>query len=101
MTEQDNHELLMKQLMKGLLENQLKEVRQNDKGNSSFVFLENHTLNLLLLSYLSRSNGSSYLPSAAASLPEDFSAPIKEVERMTDESRREFEEVLKLIEEKS
>ncbi|MGP4074938.1 hypothetical protein [Halobacillus sp. K22] len=101
MTEQDNHELLMKQLMKGLLENQLNEVRQNDKGNSSFVFLENHTLNLLLLSYLSRSNGSSYVPSAVASPPEDFSAAIKEVERMTDESRGEFEEVLKMIEEKS
>ncbi|ASF38030.1 hypothetical protein CEH05_02485 [Halobacillus halophilus] len=101
MTEQDNHELLMKQLMKGLLENQLSEVRQNDKGNSSFVFLENHTLNLLLLSYLSRNHGSSYVPSAVASPPEDFSSAIQEVERMTEESRLAFEEVLTMIEEKS
>ncbi|MFZ0477304.1 MAG: hypothetical protein WAM18_17690 [Halobacillus sp.] len=101
MNEQDNHELLMKQLMKRLLENQLKEVRQNDKGNSSFVFLENHTLNLLLLSYLTRNNGNSYVPSAVASPSEDFSAAIQEVERMTEESKREFEEVLTMIEEKS
>ncbi|RDY72743.1 hypothetical protein DXT76_00305 [Halobacillus trueperi] len=100
MTDQNNHELLMKQLMKQLLENQLQEVQQNDKGNSSFVFLENHTLNLLLLSYLTRNNGSSSVPATHASPPEDFSAAIQEVERMSEEANEAFEEVLTMLKER-
>ncbi|SDP30172.1 hypothetical protein [Halobacillus aidingensis] len=100
MTDQNSHELLMKQLMKQLLENQLQEVQQNDKGNSSFVFLENHTLNLLLLSYLTRNSGNSSLPATNASPPGDFSAAIQEVERMTEEGKEAFEEVITIMKER-
>ncbi len=84
---------VIRQLMKDQL-NELKEGRQ--ETNKSFVFLENSTLNLLILSLLMNGQHRTY-----GEVNEDSQVKhVEELEHILADSKKEFEEILTLLKEK-
>ncbi|WP_101846090.1 hypothetical protein [Halobacillus sp. Marseille-P3879] len=98
--EQDQ-ELLVKHLIRQFMRDQLNDLKNDKKErNNSFVFLENNTLNMLIIHLLmnwdKRSTGSANDSSAGNEVMEW----IEELNQVIKQSEEGFTEVITLLKEK-
>jgi hypothetical protein len=90
-------ELLVKHVIRQFMKDQLNELKEDkQENNNSFVFLENSTLNMLIIYMLlngeRRTNGEVNGDSQAKIL--------EDLEDVITDNKKEFEEILTLLKEK-
>jgi len=97
MSEIDDKELVMKQVIRQFMKNQLTEMKEDkQENNNSFVFLEKSTLNMVL-TYLfmngeRQNNGE---------VNEDSHVKILgELEKIIADNKEDFEEIITLLKER-
>ncbi|WP_404453353.1 hypothetical protein LG329_03395 [Virgibacillus necropolis] len=107
MMKNENHEreLLLKQLIRHSINDQIEALKSNKKeSNSSFVFLDSSTLNMLILYLLMNSDGEKSQvnkPEAANSNDDPVTdESMGELDELISNRTQEFEEVLALLKEK-
>ncbi|MBE1556785.1 hypothetical protein [Sporosarcina limicola] len=89
----NEQDLLVKHVIRQFMKNQLNELKEEkQEGNNSFVFLENSTLNMLIIHLLM--NGGRQ---TSREMNDDF---LGELEQVIVETKKEFEEVIMLLKEK-
>ncbi|MCP3029090.1 hypothetical protein [Halobacillus sp. A5] len=97
--EQDQ-KLLVKHLIRQFMRDQLKDLKENKKSrNNSFVFLENNTLNMLIIHLLM--NFEKQTPEVRGEGDGlDSTKWIEELNQVIKQSEEEFTEVISLLKEK-
>ncbi|MBM7553622.1 hypothetical protein [Thalassobacillus pellis] len=101
MNKRDGREsLLIKQLLREYMQAHLEETKEKrDSKNNSFVFLENSTLNMLLI-YLLMQMDNQGTPGETDNGNFDFAGDLENIldERM-DEDAKAFEEIISILKE--
>lgn len=86
-----DHELFKKQLIRHMLKDQLDLLQKDGKGkNNSFAFLENNTLDMLILSWLMKGSP----PQQDKLEMEGVGELIEKIESMMEEQKHEFESII-------
>ncbi|TQR16304.1 hypothetical protein [Psychrobacillus soli] len=98
---ENEQEILLKNLIRRLMEEQLDELKEEKKENdNSFIFLESNTLNMLiaylLINQTNRKNGEVADDNSGLSQVKI----LEELDRITADNQQEFEEVITLLKEK-
>lgn len=90
-------ELLVKHVIRQFMKDQLNElIKDKKENNNSFVYLENSTLNLLIISLLMNGEGRTY-----GKVNEDTQVKIvDELEQIIADNKMEFEAILTLLKER-
>jgi hypothetical protein len=90
-------ELSVKHIIRQYMKDQLNELKEGkQETNNSFVFLENSTLNMLILSLLMNGQRRTY-----GEVNEDSQVKnVEELEHIIADSKKDFEEILALLKEK-
>jgi len=90
-------ELLVKHVIRQFMKDQLNElIKDKQETNNSFVYLENSTLNLLIISLLM--NGERW---TNGEVNEDIQVKIlDELEQIIADSKKEFEAIITLLKER-
>jgi hypothetical protein len=90
-------ESLVKHIIQQFMKDQLNELKEGkQETNNSFVFLENSTLNMLIISLLMNGQRRTY-----GEVNEDSQVKnVEELEHIIADSKKDFEEILALLKEK-
>ena len=90
-------ELVMKQMVRQFMKDQLNNLKQdNQENNNSFVFLEKSTLNMLIIYMLM--NGES-LPEEEVNGDSQMKI-LEELEQDIADNKKDFEEIMALLKER-
>lgn len=99
MSEIDGNEqdLLVKHVIRQFMKDQLNERKEDgQENNNSFVFLENSTLNMIIIYLLMNGERRSY-----GEVNEDAQEKtLKELENVMADNKKDFEEMIALLKEK-
>ena len=88
--DEKDQELLGKRVIHQLINNQLKDLKEDkQEDNNSFIFLEKSTLNLLMTYLLMNSSHKD-----VEEVSGDNEAILKEIEQAITENKKEFEEII-------
>lgn len=94
-------ELFVKSMIRQLMNDQLNELNtENQENNNSYVFLENKTLNLVILYLLMKEERGT---TGAKSREVDGHSEVKiieQLEKVITDNKKEFEEIITLLKEK-
>lgn len=95
-------ELLLKQLTRNYINEQLQQLKNMKKDNNSFIFLESNTLNMLIV-YLLTSMEAQNSDNTTNSKENEFFLDelIEELDSVIFNNKKEFEEILSLLKEKT
>lgn len=94
-------ELLLKSMIRQLMTDKLNELNtENQENDNSYVFLENRTLNMVIL-YLLMKEERGTTGEKSAEIDRHFEGKIVEqLDQLIEDNKKEFEEVLTLLKEK-
>ena len=95
--DEKEQELLVNHVISQFMKDQLNGLKEGKReANNSFVFLENSTLNMLIISLLMNGQRRTY-----GEVNEDSQVKnVEELEHIIVDSKKDFEEILTLLKEK-
>ena len=94
-------ELLVKSMIRQLMNDKLNELNtENQENDNSYVFLENRTLNMVIL-YLLMKEERGTNGEKSAEIDRHFEGKIVEqLDQVIEDNKKEFEEMITLLKEK-
>ncbi|MCM3654507.1 hypothetical protein [Metabacillus litoralis] len=92
-------ELLLKQLSSNFIKEQIEQIKNNKKDNNSFIYLENNTLNMLIVYLLMDFEARNRDNSTSISNEIEFSTNElnEELDSVINNNKKRFEEILNLL----
>ncbi|MBM7603161.1 hypothetical protein JOC75_001131 [Metabacillus crassostreae] len=97
--EKQEHEFLLKELSRTFVKNQLEQLKNKNKDNNSFIYLEGNTLNMLIVYLLMENerNNQQTSENVQSSIPEEL---INALDLLMSKNKTEFEDILSILKEK-
>lgn len=92
-----SQESLLKQLISQFMEEQLNTPSEDKTDNHSLLFLENRTMNLLILSMLMNQGWTPHTVNLGDTRNTSHTEIVKRIDKVIEESKLEFEEILSLL----
>jgi len=97
MSKTDEIELIMKHIIRQIMKDQFSEQTEDkQENNNSFIYLEKSTLNMLIM-YMLMNDGRRPKEEADGDSDGEIS---EELERVIEDNKKDFEEILTLLKEK-
>ena len=94
-------ELFMKQMIRQIMKEQLSEVNTDQqKNNNSYVFLENRTLNMVILYMLMKEERSTNSKKSEGTNRPSEMETVEKLEQVIADNQKEFEKILTLLKDK-
>ena len=94
-------ELFVKQMIRQMMKDQLNELNtENQENNNSYVFLENRTLNMVILYLLMKEERGTTGEKSAEIDRHSEGKIVEQLDQVIAENKKEFEEIITLLKEK-
>ena len=93
-------ELFVKSMIRQLMKDQLNELNTENQNNNSYVFLENKTLNMVILYLLMKEERGTTGENGGEVDRHSEVKIVEQLDQVIADNKKEFEEVITLLKEK-